>query len=270
MRSGVCSDSISIGRILNPCGAYLSGRRLLTSGDDTEALSTSIVTALVEETLMFGVLLDGFITGLLLQVAIGPVFFFILNTTIQKTILDGFVAVLAVTLVDYLYIFLAAIGVGRILERPKTRLGMQIVGSVVLSVFGVSMIISSLEVNSQSAIQMVEHSNPVMSFVSALLLTLSSPLTIIFWTSLFATKAIEKGYGRSQLTPFGLGAGVSTLVFLGLSVAVISLVRSSIPPLVVSILNGVVGSVLVIYGIARMVKGLKKRAVTGSPVDTGH
>src|SRR5208337_139778 len=81
------------------------------------------------------ILLDGFVTGLLLQIAIGPVFFFILNTTVQKTILDGFLAVLAVTLVDCFYIFLAAIGVGRLLGRPKVKLVLQILGSVVLIAF---------------------------------------------------------------------------------------------------------------------------------------
>jgi hypothetical protein len=36
---------------------------------------------------------NGVSTGLILQFAIGPVFFFIANLTIQGTILDGLVAV---------------------------------------------------------------------------------------------------------------------------------------------------------------------------------
>ena len=44
---------------------------------------------------------NGLVTGLFLQLAIGPVFFFIVNLSLQKTIWDGLTAVLAVTIVDY-------------------------------------------------------------------------------------------------------------------------------------------------------------------------
>lgn len=70
---------------------------------------------------MFRVLINGFSTGLLLQLAIGPVFFFIINLSLQRTILDGLCAVSAVTNVDYIYILLAAAGVGRLFEDPKTK-----------------------------------------------------------------------------------------------------------------------------------------------------
>lgn len=213
-------------------------------------------------------MLDGFLTGLLLQAAIGPVFFFVLNTTIQRTVLDGLLAVLGVTLVDYFYIFLAAIGVGKLLARPRIRLVMQIVSSTVLVGFGVMMIITAAKdvggsgsgVNGQSACW--------VSFISALLLTLSNPLTIVFWTSLFATKALEKGYNKRQLVPFGLGAGASTAVFLGLAVLVFSLLRSSIPQLLVRLLNAAVGTVLVVYGIVRLFKGIKKNASPDKMVDS--
>ena len=41
---------------------------------------------------------NGLLTGLVLQMAIGPVFFFIVNLTLQKTIFDGFSGVIGVTL----------------------------------------------------------------------------------------------------------------------------------------------------------------------------
>ena len=50
------------------------------------------------------IFVNGLLTGLVLQMAIGPVFFFIINIALQKTLYDGFAAVSAVTLVDYFYI----------------------------------------------------------------------------------------------------------------------------------------------------------------------
>lgn len=72
---------------------------------------------------------NGLTTGIVLQLAIGPVFFYIINLSLQKTMLDGLVAALAVTIVDYLYIALAIFGVGKLLEHPKIKRGFGIVSS---------------------------------------------------------------------------------------------------------------------------------------------
>jgi threonine/homoserine/homoserine lactone efflux protein len=208
---------------------------------------------------MLSIILDGFTVGLLLQMAIGPVFFFILNISVQKTVLDGLFAVAAVTLVDYLYIALAILGVGKLLEKRRIKYVMGIVSSLVLGVFGVMMITSITKTAVAGASKTVGVSNYLSSFVSAFLLTLSSPLTIVFWTSLFATKAIEKGYSKEELVPFGFAAGLATLTFLGLSVTLLSTIRASIPTIVIRTLNIIVGALLIVYGIIRLFKTYHER-----------
>jgi threonine/homoserine/homoserine lactone efflux protein len=206
---------------------------------------------------MISIVLNGFFTGLLLQIAIGPVFFFILNLSLQKTVVDGLFAVIAVTIVDYLFITLAVLGVGKLLEKPKIELVMGIVSSIVLLLFGILMMMT-IQLTSMSTISnaFVE-SNYISSFLSAFLLTISSPLTIVFWTSLFATKAIAKGYKQKQLVLFGLAAGAATFVFLGFSVALLSTIRASVPVVLLRVLNIAVGSVLVVYAIMRLRKIVK-------------
>jgi threonine/homoserine/homoserine lactone efflux protein len=203
---------------------------------------------------MVAVMLSGFLTGFILQIAIGPVFFLIINISLQKTMIDGWMAVTAVTIVDYLFIALAVLGVGKLLEKSKIKLALGITSSIVLMIFGVIMILSidanTLAGNPKGIVE----SNYVSSFVSAFLLTISSPLTIVFWTSLFAAKAIEKGYAQSQLICFGLAAGFATLVFLGSSVTLLSIIKASIPIVLLRILNVAVGVLLMIYGVIRLYK----------------
>jgi threonine/homoserine/homoserine lactone efflux protein len=216
---------------------------------------------------MLSVLLDGFVVGLLLQVAIGPVFLFILNVAMQRTVVDGWFAAVAATLVDYLYITLAVLGVGQLLARQRIKYVLGIVSSLVLLVFGAMMVVSAAKAAATKAAgadasALAGAPNYGSSFVSAFLLTLSSPLTIVFWTSLFATKAIEKGYSKRELGPFGFAAGLATLTFLGLSVTVLSMVKASIPLVVIQALNLVVGLLLTLYGVIRLFKTYsgKKRA----------
>jgi threonine/homoserine/homoserine lactone efflux protein len=203
---------------------------------------------------MVAIMLDGFLTGLILQIAIGPVFFFILNISLQKTVLNGLFAVTAVTLVDYSFIALAVLGVGKLLEKPKIKLALGIISSLVLILFGIIMILSINPSTQISGPNNLIESNYISSFISAFILTISSPLTIVFWTSLFATKAIEKGYAQKQLIFFGIAAGLATLVFLGASVALFSVIRASIPLMLLRILNTAVGLLLISYGVIRLCK----------------
>jgi len=207
---------------------------------------------------MLAIMLDGFLTGLILQIAIGPVFFFILNISLQRTILDGLLAVVAVTIVDYLFITLAVLGVGKLLEKPKIKFGLGIASSIVLILFGIIMILTINQTNPMASPNSVVESNYMTSFISALLLTISSPLTIVFWTSLFAAKAIERGYAQNQLIFFGLAAGLATLLFLGASVTLLSIIRASIPLMFLNICNIAVGSLLILYGLIRLVKTIRR------------
>jgi threonine/homoserine/homoserine lactone efflux protein len=196
---------------------------------------------------------NGLSTGLLLQLAIGPVFFFIVNLTIQRTILDGFVAVLAVTTVDYIYITLAILGVGKILENKKIKKVFGIVSSLVLIIFGWILIkgaIGSGIVTGTNATS----SNLFTSFTSVFVLTISSPLTIVFFTSLFATKAVELNYTKRELLIFGLSTGSATFIFLGASVILFSIIGDVIPAMFIKVLNIFVGLVLIGYGAIRLVK----------------
>jgi len=203
---------------------------------------------------MVAIMLNGFLTGLILQIAIGPVFLFILNISLQKTVIDGLFAISAVTLVDYIFIALAVLGVGKLLEKPKIKHALGIISSLVLILFGIIMILSINQSNQVSSPNNLIESNYISSFISAFILTISSPLTIVFWTSLFATKAIEKGYAQKQLIFFGIAAGLATLVFLGSSVTLLSIFRASIPLALLRVLNTAVGLLLIIYGVIRLCK----------------
>ena len=199
---------------------------------------------------------NGLSTGLLLQLAIGPVFFFIMGLTLERSILDGFVAVLAVTIVDYFYIVLAILGIGKVLESEKIKKGFGVLSSIVLIIFG-GIIIKNIVGSDISVDVGAASSNLMGSFLSVFFLTITSPLTIVFFTSLFATKALEYNYTKQDLVIFGLSTGLATFMFLGASVIFFSIIGGAIPIKVIRLLNITVGVLLIGYGTVRLVKSLK-------------
>lgn len=199
---------------------------------------------------------NGLATGLVLQMAIGPVFFYIVNLSLQKTVFDAFAGVIGVTLADYFYITLAIIGIGKMLEHKRIKKVFGIVSSIVLMAFGLIMIKGITNIISiTTAINSV---NIFSSFMPVFLLTISSPLTIVMWTSLFAAKTVEYNYSKKELFVFGFSTGLATFIFMGLSVILFSLIKGVIPILLIQILNGIVGCLLIGYGIIRLIKIMKK------------
>src|SRR3989339_87695 len=141
------------------------------------------------------IFIDGLTIGLFLQLAIGPIFFFIINLTLQRTIYDGLIAVLAVTMVDYFYITLSIIGIGKLLEKKKIKNIFGTISSLVLMIFGVIIIKNIIE-NGLSATVNLNSVNLLSSFLSVFILTISSPMTILFFIGIFTAKAIEYNYRK--------------------------------------------------------------------------
>ena len=82
-------------------------------------------------------------------------------------------------------------------------------------------------------------------------------MTIVFWTSVFAAKAIECKYSNRELTIFGFATGLATLIFMGSAVILFTLVKGTIPLLMIQILNMLVGCLLIGYGGIRFARVLK-------------
>lgn len=204
-------------------------------------------------------LLDGLLTGLFLQLAIGPVFFFILGITVDTNLTNGLFAILAVTIVDYFYITLSIIGVGKLLQRKKINLVFGILSSLILTLFGALIIYKGIY-----GITNPDHMStiiwtPISSFSSCFVLTISSPLTIVFFGSIFSSKAIESGYQKGQLIFFGVGTGAATFLFLTLTIFIVEFFKSDISYTIVQVVNCIVGLVIIYYGMTRLQDFLRKR-----------
>ena len=201
---------------------------------------------------------NGLATGLVLQLAIGPVFFFIINLALQRSFFDGLIGVFAVTIVDYFYITLAIFGIGKLLENKKVKKVFGIISSIVLIIFGI-FIIKGITSSGISTGIITNSTNLLSSFASVFFLTISSPMTIVFFTSIFTAKALEYNYTKKELLVFGFGTGLATFLFMGTSVILFSLIKGSVPILLIQILNLAVGCLLIGYGGIRLFKSSREK-----------
>ena len=190
--------------------------------------------------------------GLLLQIAVGPMCLMVFNTAKNVGFLVALSLVLAIALVDTFYITLAGLGVSKLLEKEKIKKIFKIIGSLVLILFGINIILNVFGINIIPGLNLKPTSTNI--FIQGLVLTLSNPITIVFWGSVLTTKIIEDKLKKKELIIFSIGLVSATLLFLT-SVAILGTVLSSfIPDNISSMLNIVVGILIIFFGIKMFIK----------------
>ena len=203
-------------------------------------------------------MIKGFKFGLLLQFAVGPVCLFIFQTAIASGLRAALTGVMGVTLVDSLFIAAAILGLGTLLKaNPRIQNSIRFFGGSIVILFGLSTLLGAFGISFLPSFSLTQ-GDPTKIFTHTMLLTLSNPLTILFWAGVFSAKLAEEDLDQSDMVKFGLGAVLSTLLFL----TTISIFGSSISlyisPFILRFFNGAVGLILIGFGL-RTGKGREEK-----------
>lgn len=199
-------------------------------------------------------LLKGFKFGMLLQLAVGPVCIFIFQMASLRGFYTAETGVLGVVIIDGLYILAAILGIASILDSQKTRSGLKFFGAAILFIFGLSTVLGQFNVDLLPSLSIWNVSGTNSVLVNSILLTASSPLTILFWAGVFSTRIAEESMKQKDMYAFGSGALISTAVFLTLIALAGSFTRTLLPPYAIQGLNIAVGFLLIYFGIRMVLK----------------
>lgn len=196
----------------------------------------------------------GFKFGMLLQLAVGPMCLLVFNTSAKYGFWVGMSLVLAIALIDLLFITSSGIGVGAIIDKKNIKTTIKVFGAIVLMVFGANMIANAVHFSVLPNIQLFTQVNEKSIFVQGLLLTASNPLTIIFWSGVFSTQIIENDYNKIHLCYFGLGCVLSTVCFLTFVALLGTAISGFLTPIVMQVLNICVGCIILYFGVRLIFK----------------
>ncbi len=200
-------------------------------------------------------IIKGFKFGMLLQIAVGPICLFVFQTAIAHGFSSAMLSVIGVTLIDTLFILVAIWGLGTLLERNKNfKKTIQIFGAIVLIGFGISTIAGAFGISIIPSMDFLSMQNFDSTFFKALLLTLSNPLTVLFWAGVFSTKIVEEEMNTPDMYLFGLGAIISTILFLSLISTIGHFANEFLPSTLLIIFNVLIGLILIAFGIRTALK----------------
>ena len=135
---------------------------------------------------------------------------------------------------------------------------MKWVGGLVIIYYGIGILLSAFGISiipSFSTQNMIGEGAGV--FLTALIMTISNPLTIVFWAGVFSTRIASGKDSRRDVLLFGLGAVLSTLIFLSAVAFIFSLFNPIMTPEASKWLNVAAGAVLTGFGIFMLLKKQK-------------
>jgi threonine/homoserine/homoserine lactone efflux protein len=191
----------------------------------------------------------GFLFGMTLQLAIGPVCLFILNSGIKGGFIHTFSGVCAIVCVDALYMGLAIAGFARMINSPKAKKILGIIGVFVVCAFGIKIAADSLGAAAALSVA-TQKSLPI--FLSVFLLTASNPLTILFFAGVFSAKIGERGADIASVIIFAVGCLLATLSFMSAVAGAGSVLQFLFEARAIRILNALVGVALCVFAGMRL------------------
>lgn len=149
--------------------------------------------------------------GLVLQVSVGPVCIAVLHKGLTQGFRHAFSMVWGVALADAFYILLSLVGISAILQVGPARKAVGLAGALLLLCFG----LRYLRAPAQTVQVERQDESPFKSFAYGVGLTLTNPLTILFWAGVLGAMMSTRGKGGDEgLTFFALGCVVATILFL--------------------------------------------------------
>lgn len=213
---------------------------------------------------MIELLLKAVVTGFILSIMFGPVFFVLLETSIRRGVRAALAFDAGVLVSDIIYILIAYIfysEVAALAEGQNENL-LRIVGGCMFMVYGTISFFKKPKDQKQDDFGNTIHNSRdyIMLFVKGLVLNLANPLVIFYWFSVMAWGTKESA-GHDIPAPTLIYIATLLTVFFSIDVLKIlgaKKLRPFITNSVLTSLNRITGSVLFTFGIVLLAQGISK------------
>jgi len=189
----------------------------------------------------------GIITGLIMAVFIGPVFFAMIQASIEKGVRSGILMAIGISISDIAYVTLTYFGISQFSENTKFKIFLTITGGLIMLVFGIRMFTKPVFHHS-SRIHLEDSEATVVKILKGSILNGVNPFVLLFWVGVVSLVTVHWEYSSREAFVFFVSL-LATILFTDIGkVYLASNLRNFITPRVMKIINRVVGIAFMILG----------------------
>jgi threonine/homoserine/homoserine lactone efflux protein len=195
------------------------------------------------------IILKGILYGMVLALLIGPVFFTILQTSIEHGFATGLLVAVGVSMSDTFYIALAYLGLARLLDNPGYKIYLAYTGGLILLAFGIYYLL----VKSQRLLSYDQQRTKSKSYLryiaKGFIINGLSPLVLVFWVGTVGFATTELGYDTLPKAAIFFGSIVATVFSTDILKAKLAdKLRMMLTPHFIRLMNIILGMVFVFFG----------------------
>lgn len=188
---------------------------------------------------------SGILFGLLLTLMIGPVFFALIQTSIEKGFASGGSMAVGIALSDAVYVVIASLGVAVLANSPAFQGWLGLAGGTIMLVFGIANFQKKIK-EAQEQGRDAGENNMIRQAVKGFLLNGINPFVLLFW---FGIAALNYNHSLQQKICFFTGILITVLLTDLLKAYTANKLRRWLTPKFMLRMNKLVGIALIIFSI---------------------
>ena len=197
---------------------------------------------------MIDIILKGLSLGLLLAILIGPVFFTLIQTSIEKGFPQAVAVALGIACSDIFYIAVSYFGLSRLFNSQWFKDYLGIAGGGILIIFGLYSLLKKRNRATQ-AVAVDKNGGYTKSFLKGLIVNGVSPFVVIFWIGVVSMVSVEYDFSQNQIISFFVVVIATVFITDLIKAYLAGRLRSLITTRSLRIMNTVVGVVLILFGL---------------------
>lgn len=231
---------------------YLCFKRILVDCFSSQILSVALSLSKAGMT-YFDLILKGVVTGFILSIMIGPVFFVLLETSITKGIRAALALDFGVLLSDLLYILIAYVFYSEVasLGSKDNRLIMNIVGGALFLLYGIVTLLKKANTDNETitAPAIPNSKDMVVLMVKGFLLNLANPMVIFYWFSIMTLGTTYVNESTTIQYPIFFFLSIILITFFSFDILKIVGAKYLRPLVTNKLLNGLNKLIGIVFGL---------------------
>ena len=196
------------------------------------------------------IVFNGIQLGVVLAFLLGPVFFSIIQTSVEKGFLKGALVALGVSISDILYVVICYFGLVHFFQNPQFRTYMAYIGGGILILFGLYYLIAKSRRNAPTDIPAEKGKKKYRYIMKGLIINGLSPMVLIFWIGTISVASLDFGYTKDLEFFLFFTAVLMTVLATDLLKAYLAdKLRKLVTPRSILVMNMVLGVVMIGFGV---------------------
>src|SRR5690606_2046297 len=148
------------------------------------------------------VLWNGILFGLLLTIFIGPVFFALIQTSIERGFYAGVFMAIGIALSDTIYVSISYFGISQLVSTESVNLWLGLAGGFIMIGFGVASLLKPVRAPEFQGVKVQGKIRLLRETFKGFLLNGINPSVFLFWIGIATMATVNNNYSNADAITF--------------------------------------------------------------------